>query len=136
MSFFKMLTWDNGHMDLRYTEDSYDGSVKITNVYRDNRALDYEEVNDKYAPQIKSAQGTIRTYRIAMLILFIGLVFFPAVVIGVVQNNVLLVGAIVVYAVVAYFLVEAYNQTIINSVLYEMDKDLTGGQGTPRQIKK
>ena len=84
MSFFKMLTWDNGHMDLRYTEDSYDGSVKITNVYRDNRALDYEEVNDKYAPQIKSAQGTIKTYRIAMLILFIGLVLLPAIVVGVV----------------------------------------------------
>lgn len=136
MSFFKMLTWDNGHMDLRYTEDSYDGSVKITNVYRDNRALDYYEVNDKYGPQIKSAQGTIRTYRIAMLILFIGLVLLPAIVVGVIQTNILLVGAVVLYAVIAYFLVEAYNQTIINSVLYEMDKDLTGGQGTPKQVKK
>ncbi len=136
MSFFKMLTWDNGHMDLRYTEDSYDGSLKITNVYRDNRALDYHEINDKYAPQIKSAQGAISTYRIAMLILFLGLVFLPAIVIGVVQNNILLVGAVIVYAIIAYFVVEAYNQTIINSLLYEMDKDLTGGQGTPRQIKQ
>lgn len=136
MSFFKMLTWDNGHMDLRYTEDEYDGNVKITNVYRDNRALDYYAVNDKYAQQIKSTQGAIRTYRIAMLILFVGLVLLPAIVIGVIQNNILLVGVITLYAVVAYFLVEAYNQTIINSLLYEIDKDLTGGQGTPNQVKQ
>lgn len=133
MSFFKMLTWNNGHMDLRYRENSYDGNLKITNVYRDNRALDYSEINDKYASQIKRAQGAIKTYRMAMLILFIGLVLLPAIVIGVVQNNILLVGVIVIYSIVAYFLVEAYNQTVINGVLYEMDKDLTGGQGAARQ---
>lgn len=136
MSFFKMLTWNNNHMDLRYRENSIDGDLKITNVYRDNRALDYSEINDKYASQIKSAQGAINTYRVAMLILFIGLVLLPAIVVGVVQNNILLVGVIVVYSIVAYFLVEAYNQSIINGVLYKMDKDLTGGQGTPRQKKK
>lgn len=136
MSFFKMLTWDNGHMDLRYREDSYDGSLKITNVYRDNRALDYSQINDKYASQIKKAQGAINTYRVAMLVLFIGLVLLPAIVLGVVQSNILLVGVIVVYSIVAYFLVEAYNQSVINGVLYEMDKDLTGGQGAEKQIQK
>jgi len=136
MSFFKMLTWNNGHMDLRYRENSYDGNLKITNVYRDNRALDYSEINDKYATQIKRAQGAINTYRIAMLLLFIGLVLLPAIVLGVLQNNILLVGVIVIYSIVAYFLVEAYNQTVINRVLYEMDKDLTGGQATPKQQKR
>lgn len=136
MSFFKLLTWNNAHMDLRYRENSYDGNLKITNVYRDNRALDYSEINDKYASQIKRAQGAINTYRMAMLILFIGLVLFPAIVLGVVQNNILLVGVIVIYSIVAYFLVEAYNQSVINGVLYEMDQDLTGGQGTPKQKKK
>ena len=123
MSFFKLLTWNNKHMDLRFVPDDLHGDLNITKVYEDNRNVNLNRVNEKYSEELQDAQRSISSYRMIMLVAFTLLVFLPAVVLGVIQSNVLLVSAIVVYAIIAYFVVEAINQVQINKVLYEIDND-------------
>lgn len=123
MSFFNLLTWQNRQMDLRYVTDELHGTVKISKLYVDGRDVDMEKVNDKYAQKLIDTQRKITSYRILMLVLFTLVVFMPALLLSVIQANVLLIGGIIVYTIVAYFLVEAVNQVEINKVLYEIDND-------------
>ncbi|WP_026867427.1 hypothetical protein [Jeotgalicoccus marinus] len=123
MSFFNLLTWKNNHMDLRYVTDELHGNIKINKLYVDGRDIDMNKVNEKYASRLMDAQRKITSYRILMLVLFTLVVFMPALLLSVIQANVLLIGGIIVYTIVAYFLVEAVNQVEINKVLYEIDND-------------
>ncbi|CAM4328985.1 hypothetical protein [Jeotgalicoccus halotolerans] len=123
MSFFNLLTWNNSHMDLRYVEDDLHGQVNITNVYNDDRYVNMEKVNQKYDAELQNAQRSINSNRIIMLVLFTLAVFLPAVLLSVVQSNLLLIGGIIVYAIIAYFLMEAVNQVQINRVLYDITND-------------
>ncbi|MFC3420114.1 hypothetical protein ACFOLA_11540 [Salinicoccus hispanicus] len=124
MSFFKYLTWDSAHMDLRYEQDPYDGHMNITNVYKDSRKMDMARINDEYSGPIRDAQRVINANRLGMLIIYLALVFLPALITSVMQENVLLLGVIIVYTVLAYFVVEAVNQVKINQVLHKLDQDL------------
>ncbi|WP_051683090.1 hypothetical protein [Salinicoccus luteus] len=124
MAFFKYLTWDNSHMDLRYTKDEYGGDVHITKVYRDARDVDLERVNRKYSDQLRDTQRAIYGNRLGMLLAFIALVIMPALVISVIQSNILLIAAITVYTILAYFIVEAINQVEINRLLYRLDREI------------
>lgn len=110
-------------MDLRFTEDDLHGRVNITNVYNDNRYVNMEKVNQKYDSRLANAQRSISSNRIMMLVLFTLAVFLPAVLLSVIQSNLLLIGGIVVYAIIAYFLMEAVNQVEINKVLHEITND-------------
>lgn len=123
MSFFNLLTWNNSHMDLRFVEDDLHGNVNITNVYNDDRYVNMDRVNQKYDSKLKDAQRSISSNRIIMLVLFTLAVFLPAVLLSVVQNNLLLIGGVIVYAIIAYFLMEAINQVQINKVLHDMTND-------------
>lgn len=123
MSFFNLLTWNNSHLDLRYVEDDLHGNVDITNVYNDDRYVDLKKLNVKYDAELQAVQRTITSNRIMMLVLFTLLVFLPAVLIGVIQSNVLLVGGIIVYAIIAYFIMEAINQVHINKIMYDITND-------------
>lgn len=124
MAFFKYLTWDNSHMDLRYTKDEYGGDVHITKVYRDARDVDLERVNRKYSDQLRDTQRAIYGNRLGMLLAFIALVIMPALVISIIQSNILLIAAITVYTILAYFIVEAINQVEINRLLYRLDREI------------
>lgn len=124
MAFFKYLTWDNAHMDLRYTKDEYGGDVHITKVYRDARDVDLERVNRKYSDQLRDTQRAIYGNRLGMLLAFIALVIMPALVISIIQSNILLIAAITVYTILAYFIVEAINQVEINRLLYRLDREI------------
>ena len=123
MSFFNLLTWNNSHMDLRFVEDDLHGRVNITNVYNDDRYVNMDKVNKKYDSKLKDAQRSISSNRIIMLVLFTLAVFLPAVLLGVIQSNLLLIGGIIVYAIIAYFLMEAVNQVQINKVLHDITND-------------
>lgn len=123
MSFFKLLTWNNSHMDLRFVEDDLHGKVNITNVYNDDRYVNMDKVNKKYDAELKSAQRSINSNRIMMLVLFTLAVFLPAVLLGVIQGNALLVGGVIVYAIIAYFLMEAINQVQMNRIMYDISSD-------------
>ncbi|WP_411843663.1 hypothetical protein [Salinicoccus sp. HZC-1] len=124
MAFFKYLFWDNGHMDLRYTEDKYDSTPTITKVYEEDDTVDLEAVNKKYSVDLRDAQRSINGNRLSMLLLYMALVFVPALVISVIQNNILLLGSIFVFTILAYFIVETVNQVVINKLLHRMDEDL------------
>lgn len=123
MSFFNLLKWDNKHMDLRYVEDDLHGKVNITNIYSDDRYVNMNRVNEKYNSTLQSAQRSITSYRIIMLVLFTLAVFLPAILLGVIQSNILLIGGIIVYSIIAYFTVEAVNQVQINKVLHDISND-------------
>lgn len=123
MSFFNLLTWNNNHMDLRYVENDLYGTVNITNIYEDSRYVNLNKANEKYNATLLTAQRTITSHRIIMLVLFTLLVFLPAVVLAVVTSNILLIGGIVVYSIIAYFVLEAINQVHINKVLYDISND-------------
>ncbi|WP_026860038.1 hypothetical protein [Jeotgalicoccus psychrophilus] len=123
MSFFNLLTWNNSHMDLRFVEDDLHGNVNITNVYNDDRYVNMDIVNQKYDSKLKDAQRSISSNRIIMLVLFTLAVFLPAVLLSVVQSNLLLIGGIIVYAIIAYFLMEAVNQVQINKILHDITND-------------
>lgn len=124
MSFFKLLTWDNRHMDLRYEENKYDGKITITKVFSDEAEtpVDLNVVNENYGTELKSARGSILANRLGMLIAFLFFVFLPALIVSIFEQNVLLIGAIIVYSVLAYFVMEAYNQVIINDFLQRVDR--------------
>lgn len=124
LAFFKYLTWDNSHMDLRYTKDEYGGDVHITKVYRDDRDVNMDRVNQKYSDQLRDAQRAIYGNRLGMFLVFFALVIMPALVIGVIQSNILLIAVITVYTIIAYFLVEAVNQVEINRLLYKLDQEI------------
>lgn len=123
MSFFNLLTWNNSHMDLRFTEDDLHGKVNITSVYNDDRYVNMEKVNQKYDSRLEDAKRSISSNRIMMLVLFTLAVFLPALLLSVIQSNLLLIGGIIVYAIIAYFLMEAVNQVEINKVLHEITND-------------
>ncbi|MBP1951290.1 hypothetical protein [Jeotgalicoccus aerolatus] len=110
-------------MDLRFVEDDLHGKVNITNVYNDDRYVNMDKVNKKYDAELKSAQRSINSNRIMMLVLFTLAVFLPAVLLGVIQGNVLLVGGVIVYAIIAYFLMEAINQVQMNRIMYDISSD-------------
>ncbi|MCG1010013.1 hypothetical protein J4760_08270 [Salinicoccus sp. ID82-1] len=133
MGFFKYLTWDNAHMDLRYEQDPYDGHMNITNVYQDSRKVDMTRINDEYSGTIRDAQRVINANRIGMLIIYLALVFLPALIISVMQENILLLGVIIIYTILAYFVVEAVNQVKINQVLHKLDQDLKASSHSIRQ---
>lgn len=122
-------------MDLRYIQDPYDGRMKITKVYQDSRKVDLAQVNDQYSDSIRDAQRTIHANRLGMLIIYLALVFLPALIISVMQENILLLGAVVVYTIFAYFVVEAVNQVKINQVLYKLDQDLTPTSEPGNQVR-
>lgn len=124
LAFFKYLFWDNSHMDLRYTEDKYDSTPEITKVYEDDDTVDLEAVNKKYSDDLRDAQRSVNGNRLSMLLLYMALVFVPALVISVIQNNILLLGSIFVFTILAYFIVETVNQVVINKLLHRMDDDL------------
>lgn len=124
LTFFKYLLWNNKHMDLRYTENKYDAKPTITKVYEYGPEVDLDAVNKKYRDDLRDAQRSIKGNRLAMLILYVMFVFLPAIVISVIQNNILLLGGIFVFTIVAYFLVEVINQVEINKLLYKMDDHL------------
>ena len=126
LSFFKYLVWDNRHMDLRYTENKYDAKPTITKVYEDGPKVDMEAVNKEYRDALRDAQRSINGNRLIMLILYMAVVFLPAILISVFQDNVLLLGGIFVFTIFAYFVVEAINQVEINRLLYKMDQQLGG----------
>jgi len=110
-------------MDLRYVEDDLHGKVNITNIYSDDRYVNMNRVNEKYNSELQSAQRSITSYRIIMLVLFTLAVFLPAVVLSVIQSNMLLIGGIIVYSIIAYFVLEAVNQVQINKVLHDISND-------------
>lgn len=124
LAFFKYLLWDNAHMDLRYTEDEYDAKPTITKVYEDGPEVDLEAVNEKYRNELRTAQRSIKGNRLSMLLLYMIFVFMPAIVISIMQNNILLIGSIFVFTIVVYFIVEMINQVEINKLLYTMDEHL------------
>ncbi|MHC0552963.1 hypothetical protein [Salinicoccus sp. CNSTN-B1] len=123
MNFFKYLTWNNSHMDLRYVENPYGGDIRITKLYRDPSAIDLERINREYGEEVASAQRAISGNRMGMLLIFMALVFMPALVLSVIQSNVLLIAVIIIYSIIAYFVVEAINQVEINRVLYQIDSE-------------
>ena len=130
MAFFKYLTWDSRHMDLRYIQDKYDGSMKITNVYtEDDASGNMDDINKNYGSRLRDAQRAINANRLGMLLIYSFLVLMPAIVLSVIQSNVLLLGAIIIFTIFAYFIVEAVNQVVINRLLYHMDEELNGSAG-------
>ncbi|WP_020007740.1 hypothetical protein [Salinicoccus albus] len=130
MAFFKYLTWDNRHMNLRYIQDEYDGSMKITNVYtEDDASGNMEDINKKYGSRLRDAQRAINANRLGMLLIYSFLVLMPAIVLSVIQSNLLLLGGIIIFTIFVYFIVEAVNQVVINRLLYHMDKELHGSTG-------
>ena len=130
MAFFKYLTWDSRHMDLRYIQDKYDGSMKITNVYTEDDAYEnMDDINKNYGSRLRDAQRAINANRLGMLLIYSFLVLMPAIVLSVIQSNVLLLGAIIIFTIFAYFIVEAVNQVVINRLLYHMDEELNGSAG-------
>lgn len=110
-------------MDLRFKENKYDGKITITNVYSDNddSPVDLDEVNENFASDLKKARGAILGNRLGMLIAFLFFVFLPALLVSIFQENVLLIGVIVVYTILSYFVIEAINQVVINDFLRKVD---------------
>lgn len=124
MGFFKDLTWNSKHMDLRYVEDELYRKPKITSVYTDNNNVDLDYATREFGEDIKSAQRSIDSNRVIMLILYVALVLIPAIVMTVLTGNIYVVGAAILYAIIVVFFVEMFNQVTINQMLQKIDAGL------------
>lgn len=124
MGFFKDLTWNSKHMDLRYVEDKLYRKPKITSVYTDNNNVDLDYATREFGEDIKTAQRSIDSNRVIMLILYVALVLIPAIVMTVLTGNIYVVGAAILYAIIVVFFVEMFNQVTINQMLQKIDARL------------
>lgn len=124
MGFFKDLTWNSKHMDLRYVEDKLYRKPKITSVYTDNNNVDLDYATREFGEDIKRAQRSIDSNRVIMLILYVALVLIPAIVMTVLTGNIYVVGAAILYAIIVVFFVEMFNQVTINQMLQKIDAGL------------
>lgn len=124
MGFFKDLTWNSKHMDLRYVEDKLYRKPKITSVYTDNNNVDLDYATREFGEDIKRAQRSIDSNRVIMLILYVALVLIPAIVMTVLTGNIYVVGAAILYAIIVVFFVEMFNQVTINQMLQKIDARL------------
>lgn len=124
MGFFKDLTWNSKHMDLRYVEDKLYLKPKITSVYTDNNNVDLDYATREFGEDIKRAQRSIDSNRVIMLILYVALVLIPAIVMTVLTGNIYVVGAAILYAIIVVFFVEMFNQVTINQMLQKIDAGL------------
>ena len=124
MGFFKDLTWNSKHMDLRYVEDKLYRKPKITSVYTDDNNVDLDYATREFGEDIKTAQRSIDSNRVIMLVLYVALVLIPAIVMTVLTGNIYVVGAAILYAIIVVFFVEMFNQVIINQMLQKIDARL------------
>lgn len=124
MGFFKDLTWNSKHMDLRYVEDKLYRKPKITSVYTDDNNVDLDYATREFGEDIKTAQRSIDSNRVIMLILYVALVLIPAIVMTVLTGNIYVVGAAILYAIIVVFFVEMFNQVTINQMLQKIDARL------------
>lgn len=124
MGFFKDLTWNSKHMDLRYVEDKLYRKPKITSVYTDDNNVDLDYATREFGEDIKTAQRSIDSNRVIMLILYVALVLIPAIVMTVLTGNIYVVGAAILYAIIVVFFVEMFNQVTINQMLQKIDAGL------------
>ncbi|WP_428416547.1 hypothetical protein [Phocicoccus schoeneichii] len=124
MGFFKDLTWNSKHMDLRYVEDKLYRKPKITSVYTDDNNVDLDYATREFGEDIKRAQRSIDSNRVIMLILYVALVLIPAIVMTVLTGNIYVVGAAILYAIIVVFFVEMFNQVTINQMLQKIDARL------------
>lgn len=124
MGFFKDLTWNSKHMDLRYVEDKLYCKPKITSVYTDDNTVDLDYATREFGEDIKTAQRSIDSNRVIMLVLYVALVLIPAIVMTVLTGNIYVVGAAILYAIIVVFFVEMFNQVIINQMLQKIDAGL------------
>ena len=124
MGFFKDLTWNSKHMDLRYVEDKLYRKPKITSVYTDDNNVDLDYATREFGEDIKTAQRSIDSNRVIMLVLYVALVLIPAIVMTVLTGNIYVVGAAILYAIIVVFFVEMFNQVIINQMLQKIDAGL------------
>lgn len=126
MGFFKDLTWNSRHMDLRYVEDPLYGTPRITSVYNDDDSVDLDYATHTFGKDIENSQRTINSNRVMMLVLYMGLVVLPALVMTVLKENILIIGAVILYTIIVVFLVEMFNQVVINRMLQKIDRGLKG----------
>lgn len=124
MGFFKDLTWNSKHMDLRYVEDKLYRKPKITSVYTDDNNVDLDYATREFGEDIKRAQRSIDSNRVIMLVLYVALVLIPAIVMTVLTGNIYVVGAAILYAIIVVFFVEMFNQVTINQMLQKIDARL------------
>lgn len=124
MGFFKDLTWNSKHMDLRYVEDKLYRKPKITSVYTDDNNVDLDYATREFGEDIKTAQRSIDSNRVIMLVLYVALVLIPAIVMTVLTGNIYVVGAAILYAIIVVFFVEMFNQVTINQMLQKIDARL------------
>ncbi|CAD2073223.1 hypothetical protein [Phocicoccus pinnipedialis] len=124
MGFFKDLTWNNKHMDLKYVEDKLYHKPRITSVYAKDDNVDLDYATREFGDDIKSAQRTIDSNRVIMLVLYVALVLIPAIVMTVLTGNIYIIGVGVLYAVIVVFFVEMFNQVTINQMLQKIDNGL------------
>lgn len=124
MGFFKDLTWNSKHMDLRYVEDKLYHKPKITSVYTDDNNVDLDYATREFGEDIKTAQRSIDSNRVMMLVLYVALVLIPAIVMTVLTGNIYVVGAAILYAIIVVFFVEMFNQVTINQMLQKIDAGL------------
>lgn len=124
MGFFKDLTWNSKHMDLRYVEDKLYRKPKITSVYTDDNNVDLDYATREFGEDIKTAQRSIDSNRVIMLVLYVALVLIPAIVMTVLTGNIYVVGAAILYAIIVVFFVEMFNQVTINQMLQKIDAGL------------
>lgn len=124
MGFFKDLTWNSKHMDLRYVEDKLYRKPKITSVYTNDNNVDLDYATREFGEDIKTAQRSIDSNRVIMLVLYVALVLIPAIVMTVLTGNIYVVGAAILYAIIVVFFVEMFNQVTINQMLQKIDAGL------------
>lgn len=124
MGFFKDLTWNSKHMDLRYVEDKLYRKPKITSVYTNDSNVDLDYATREFGEDIKSAQRSIDSNRVIMLVLYVALVLIPSIVMTVLTGNIYVIGAAIIYAIIVVFIVEMFNQVTINQMLQKIDAGL------------
>jgi hypothetical protein len=126
------LRWREDSLDVQYIYDTTTASYELSQIYNDQieedltlyQIVDLASWKISFTDDIKNMQHKVYFYRSTSLLLLCVFILFPAVALYFYQDNLwVLIGGIL-YTLLAFFLVESYNQALLNKFQLQLKNQL------------
>ena len=127
-----LLRWREESLDVKYIFDTTTANYELTQIYNDQieedlkryQIVDLSAWKVALTDDIKNMQHRVYFYRSTSLLLLSVLILLPSIALYFYQDNLsVLVGGIL-YTLLAFFLVESYNQALLNKFQLQLKNQL------------
>jgi hypothetical protein len=119
-------------LDVKYVYDTTTASYELSQIYNDQieedlnlyQIVDLSSLKVAFTDDIKAMQQRVYFYRSTALLLLILFILIPAVALYFYQDNLRILTGGVIYTLLAFFLVESYNQALLNKFQHQLKNHL------------